>query len=98
MNILVVKLRIIEGFEYEKELRVYDYLCQYVGYDYVGTDLGDAGRVIASHNIIGVFAHRTEQWKGIAKVIKVLLNTVDVKYIIVSGKAKNGFKQRIGHV
>ena len=97
VNTLAVKLKLTEGSEYEKELKVHDYLCQYVSYDYSGTDLGDIGRVIASHNIIGVFAHRTAQCEGIAKAVKVLLNAVDVKCIVVSGKAKDDSGQWVEH-
>ena len=48
-------------------------------------------RVIASHNILGVFAFHKAQCEGIAKAFKVLLNTVDIKCIVVTGEAgKNG--------
>lgn len=48
-------------------------------------------RVIASHNILGVFAHHKAQCEGIAKAVKVLLNAVDVKCIVVTGdSAKSG--------
>ena len=41
--------------------------------------------MIASHNILGVFAHHKAQCEGIAKAVKVLLNAVDVKCIVVTG-------------
>ena len=47
--------------------------------------------MIASHNILGVFAYHKAQCEGIAKAVKVLLNAVDVKCIVVTGDAvKNG--------
>ena len=47
--------------------------------------------MIASHNILGVFAYHKAQCEGIAKAMKVLLNAVDVKCIVVTGIAgKNG--------
>lgn len=45
----------------------------------------------ASHNILGVFAYHKAQCEGIAKAVKVLLNAVDVKCIVVMGDSvKNG--------
>lgn len=41
--------------------------------------------MIASHNILGVFAYHKAQCEGIAKELKVLLNAVDVKCIVVTG-------------
>lgn len=87
VNHLVAQLNLIEGSDYEKELKVHDYICRNISYDSEGTNLQDFGRVIASHNIIGVFAHRRAQCEGIAKAIKVLLNAVDVRCIVVNGKA-----------
>ena len=50
-------------------------------------------RMIASHNIFGVFAHHRAQCEGIAKAVKVLLNAVDIKCIVVTGESvKNGKK------
>lgn len=73
--------------DYEKELRVHDWICQNVVYDYEGTDKDKVSRVIASHNILGVFAYHKAQCEGIAKAVKVLLNAVDVKCIVVTGMA-----------
>ena len=43
------------------------------------------------HSIIGVFAHHRAQCEGIAKAVKVLLNAVDVRCIVVTGESvKNG--------
>ena len=53
--------------------------------DYEGADKDKVSRVIASHNILGVFAHHKAQCEGIAKAVKVLLNAVDVKCIVVTG-------------
>lgn len=53
-------------------------------------------RMIASHNIFGVFAHHRAQCEGIAKAVKVLLNAVDIKCIVVTGESvKNG--KRVPH-
>ena len=81
----------LECNDYEKELRVHDWICQNVDYDYEGTDREKIFRVIASHNILGVFAYHKAQCEGIAKAVKVLLNAVDVKCIVVTGDSvKNG--------
>ncbi|UOX55224.1 transglutaminase domain-containing protein [Dorea longicatena] len=85
VNGLVGQLRLPECNDYEKELRVHDWICQNVAYDYEGMDKNKVSRVIASHNILGVFAYHKAQCEGIAKAVKVLLNAVDVKCIVVTG-------------
>ena len=75
----------LECNDYEKELRVHDWICRNIEYDYEGADKDKVSRVIASHNILGVFAHHKAQCEGIAKAVKVLLNAVDVKCIVVTG-------------
>jgi hypothetical protein len=91
VNELAEKLQLAQGTEYEKELKVHDWICSYVSYDAQGADMSNPARVMASHNIIGVFANHTAQCEGIAKAVKVLLNAVDVKCIVVTGEAtENG--------
>lgn len=85
VNELAGQLHLLECNDYEKELRAHDWICQNVEYDYEGTDKEKVSRVIASHNILGVFAHHKVQCEGIAKAVKVLLNAVDVKCIVVTG-------------
>ena len=87
VNKLAVNLKLTEGTEFEKVKRVHDFVCNNIVYEYDGTDMSDPVKVITSHNIIGVFAHHSAQCEGIAKAVKVLLNAVDVKCIVVSGKA-----------
>ena len=96
VNGLAGQLHLMECSDYEKELRGHDWICKNVEYDYEGTDKAKVSRVIASHNILGVFAYHKAQCEGIAKAIKVLLNAVDVKCIVVTGDSvKNG--QRVSH-
>lgn len=91
VNELVEKLRLLEGSNYEKELRIHDWICQNIEYDYEGNDVDKVSQVIVSHNILGVFAYHKAQCEGIAKAVKVLLNAVDVKCIVVTGESvKNG--------
>lgn len=87
VNGLVGQLQLTEGTDYEKELKVHDWLCRNVEYDFKGADMSNPVRVISAHNIIGVFAHRRAQCEGIAKAAKVLLNAVDVKCILATGDA-----------
>ena len=91
VNSLAVSLKLTEGSEYEKERKVHDWMCNFVSYDENGGDAKDIARVIAAHNIIGVFAHHSAQCEGIAKAFKVLLNAVDVRCIVATGDAtENG--------
>ena len=85
VNELAGQLHLLECNDYEKELRVHDWICQNIEYDYEGTDKDKISRVIASHNILGVFAYHKAQCEGIAKALKVLLNAVNVKCIVVTG-------------
>lgn len=85
VNELVGQLHLLECSDYEKELRVHDWICQNTEYDYEGNDKGNVSRIIASHNILGVFAYHRAQCEGIAKAVKVLLNVVNVKCIVVTG-------------
>ena len=85
VNELAGQLHLLECNDYEKELRVHNWICRNIEYDYEGADKDKVSRVIASHNILGVFAHHKAQYEGIAKAVKVLLNAVDVKCIVVTG-------------
>ena len=87
VNELAAQLHLTEGTDYDKALKVHDWLCQNVTYDKQGHDMSDPVRVIMTHNIIGVFAHKSAQCEGIAKAVKVLLNAVDVKCIVATGMA-----------
>lgn len=96
VNSLAVKLNLTTGSDYEKEIKVHDWICQNISYDEEGADRDKPTRMIASHNILGVFAHHKAQCEGIAKAVKVLLNAVDVKCIVVTGESnKNG--KRVPH-
>lgn len=88
VNQIIWELKLTEGNDYEKELRVHDWFCRNVSYDAEGSNLDRISRVIASHNIFGVFAYHKAQCEGIAKAVKVLLNAVDVRCMVVFGKAK----------
>lgn len=85
---LAAQLQLTECGEYERELRIHDWICKNISYDFEGSDSSQLVRVISSHNIIGVFAHHKAQCEGIAKAVKVLLNAVDVKCIVATGETK----------
>lgn len=87
VNSLAAQLGLTEGTDYEKEKKIHDWMCKNVKYDYQGADMKDPSRVIISHNILGVFAHHRAQCEGIAKAVKVLLNAVNIKCIVVTGDA-----------
>lgn len=87
VNGLVEQLNLTEGSDYDKTIKVHDWFCENISYDEKGKDVNDPVRLIASHNIIGVFAHHKAQCEGIAKAVKVLLNTVDVRCIVATGDA-----------
>lgn len=87
VNQLADQLKLTEGNDYDKALKIHDWICQNVSYDKNGHDINDPARVVMAHNIIGVFAQRRAQCEGIAKAVKVLLNAVDVKCIVATGIA-----------
>lgn len=64
VNELAGQLHLLECNDYEKELRVHNWICRNIEYDYEGADKDKVSRVIASHNILGVFAHHKAQCKG----------------------------------
>lgn len=88
VNNLAAQLRLTEGTDYEKEIRVHDWFCKNVKYDFKGADMDEPARVVLSHNIVGVFAKQKAQCEGIAKAVKVLLNAVDIKCIVATGEAE----------
>lgn len=95
VNNLASQLKLTEGTDYEKEIRVHDWFCKNVKYDFKGSDMDEPARVVLSHNIVGVFAKQKAQCEGIAKAVKVLLNAVDIKCIVATGEAGiNGKKEQ----
>ncbi len=87
VNQIIDDLNLLNCSSYEKELRIHDWFCKNISYDYEGSDRTKVVRAIASHNIWGVFAYHKAQCEGIAKAVKVLLNAADEKCIVVCGEA-----------
>ena len=91
VNRLADQLNLTTGTDYEKEIKVHDWICQNISYDEEGSNTNNPTRMITSHSIFGVFAHHRAQCEGIAKAVKVLLNAVNVRCIVVNGEfVKNG--------
>ena len=65
----------------EKEQYIHDYCLNNLSYDYKGNE--------ASHSVIGAVLNRTAVCEGIAKFAKLALDYLDVKSLVVSGKANN---------
>ena len=84
---IVSDLDLLNCSELEKEKRVHDYLCLNCTYDHEALNTSKVNRLVAAHSIIGVFAKQRAVCEGIAKATKLLLNTVNVGCIVVSGKA-----------
>ena len=72
--------------EFEKELSLHDILARNVLYDDVAKNnlLKFHAR---SNTILGVLFYKTAVCEGIAKTFKFLLNALDIKCIVVKGKA-----------
>ncbi len=87
VNGLIAQLKLYEGSDYEKELKIHDWICQNVDYDEEGLNSKSVARLFLSHSIVGVFARHRAQCEGIAKAVKVLLNAVDVRCIVATGTA-----------
>lgn len=72
--------------EFEKELSLHDILARNVLYDDVAKD--NLLKFHAQSNtILGVLFYKTAVCEGIAKTFKFLLNALDIKCIVVKGKA-----------
>lgn len=84
---IVSDMGLLNYSELEKEKRVHDYLCLNCTYDHEALNTSKVNRLVAAHSIIGVFAKQRAVCEGIAKATKLILNTVDVGCIVVSGKA-----------
>ena len=72
--------------EFEKELSLHDVLARNVLYDDVAKDnlLKFHAR---SNTILGVLFYKTAVCEGISKTLKFLLNALDIKCVVIKGKA-----------
>lgn len=68
VNNLAAQLRLTEGTDYEKEVRVHDWFCKNVKYDFKGADMDEPARVVLSHNIVGVLRNRKPSVRELPKL------------------------------
>lgn len=87
VNKIISDLNLQNCSDLEKEKRIHDYLCLNVEYDHEALNTSKVNRLVAAHSIIGVFAKQRAVCEGIAKASKLLLNTVNVGCVVVSGIA-----------
>lgn len=73
--------------EYEREKRIHDVLAQQVTYDHAAITTKDTRHIATAHSIVGVFISKNAVCEGIAKAVKILLNTANIKCIVVTGQA-----------
>ena len=69
--------------DFQKEVFVHDFVINNIQYDHT---LGDGGKKIQPYTVYGALVEHKAVCEGIAKTVKLLLNMLDVKCIVVSGK------------
>jgi hypothetical protein len=69
--------------DFQKEVFVHDFIINNVEYD---KTCGDGGKKIQLYTVYGALVEHKAVCEGIAKAVKLLLNMLDVKCIVVSGK------------
>ena len=69
--------------DFQKEVFVHDFVINNIHYD---ETLGDGGAKIQPYTVYGALVEHKAVCEGIAKTVKLLLNMLDVKCIVVSGK------------
>lgn len=72
--------------DYERELSLHDILVRNVLYDHVAANNLDA-YANRSNTILGVLFYKSAVCEGIAKTTKLLLNALNIKCVVVTGKA-----------
>ncbi len=90
VNQVMDELHLSEASDSEKVLRVHDYFCMNIQYDYEALQTSQMNRLIAAHSIIGVFAKQKAVCEGISKAFKLVLNAANVKCIVVDGYESKG--------
>lgn len=76
------------GNEYEREKLIHDALARQVLYDHDSLITKDKARLAKAHSVVGVFVDKKAVCEGIAKAVKLLLNTVNINCIVVTGQAR----------
>lgn len=73
--------------DFQKEVFVHDFIINNIEYDHT---LGDGGAKIQPYTVYGALVEHKAVCEGIAKTVKLLLNMLDVKCIVVSGHFDGG--------
>ena len=85
MNAVINSLRTFDTVQgksdYEKEIFVHDYCLSNIKYDYSGKT--------ESHSVLGPALNNTAVCEGIAKYVKLALDYLGVRSIVISGRARN---------
>lgn len=71
--------------DFQKEVFVHDFILNNVEYDHTH---GNGGARLEPYTIYGVFVEKKAVCEGIAKAVKLLLNILDVKCIVVDGQVE----------
>lgn len=74
-----------EMSDFQKEVFVHDFILNNVEYDHT---LGNGGARLEPYTVYGVFVEKRAVCEGIAKAVKLLLNILDVKCIVVDGQVE----------
>lgn len=72
-----------EMSDFQKEVFVHDFILNNVQYDHT---LGNGGARLEPYTVYGAFVEKRAVCEGIAKAVKLLLNLLDVKCIVVDGQ------------
>lgn len=83
VNKILSAPRLSQMSDFQKEVFVHDFIINNVEYDHT---LGDGGARIQPYTVYGALVEHKAVCEGIAKAVKLLLNMLDVKCIVVSGK------------
>ncbi len=76
-----------EMSDFQKEVFVHDFVINNIEYD---TSLGDNGSKIEPYTVYGALVEHKAVCEGIAKTVKLLLNMLAIKCIVVSGEYNGG--------
>ena len=83
VNKIISVPRLQNMTDFQKEVFVHDFIINNIIYDHTR---GDDGKKIQPYTVYGALVEHKAVCEGIAKTVKLLLNMLDVKCIVVSGK------------
>lgn len=83
VNKILASPKLQQMSDFQKEVFVHDFIINNVEYDHTH---GNGGARIEPYTVYGALVQKKAVCEGIAKATKLLLNLLDVKCIVVSGK------------